>query len=460
MVALGVLLGILGPVVAVAASGPDPLRGQQWGLDLIGIDRAWGLSRGEDVIVAVVDTGVALDHPDLFDRFVRDARGNHVGLDLVDGGLPWDTHGHGTLVAGVVAATADNGQGVAGVAPRVGLLPIRVLDARGAGAASDVDRAIRWAVDQGAAVINLSLETAVDGEGRPAVPTEAIAHAAANDVVVVVAAGNRAGSASAYPADTPALLVGAVGRDDRPAPFSDVGRTDAVLAPGVDVTSTWCRRTTDGCDVVAQPYGVAEGTSFAAPHVAGVAALLRARGLSAERTVATIRETAVDLGPPGPDPAHGVGRVDAAAALASTRTPRPARLAATARPAPPPEPEPAPAPAPVAAPVPERAPEDEPQPAPEPAPEPPPEVAEPEVPEPAPEPEPAPPSAPEPDPAPEPVAAPEPPPPPASLASPVTIGAPPGHRGLGPLDLLASGLLAVAMVAWSRVARLQERGVG
>ncbi len=453
-------------VTAVAASGHgDPLRAEQWGLDLVGIDEAWPRSRGDGAVVAVIDTGVAFDHPDLADRFVRDRQGRVLGLDLVDGGDPQDTHGHGTLVAGIVAATADNGEGIAGVAPRARLLPIRILDGRGAGTGGDVDRAIRWAVDRGADVINLSLEAAAPPDGErsgPAVPTAAVRYATERGVVVVVAAGNSAGSAAAYPADTPALLVGAVDRDDRPAAFSDVGRVDAVLAPGVDVVSTWCRRTPSGCDVAAAPYGVAEGTSFAAPHVSGVAALLAARGLSAEEIVDRIRDTAVDLGPPGPDEAHGVGRLDAAAAVGGLgdagsrsasvpdRSPTPS-AEAPEPPAPEPEPEPEPGPDPDPAPAPEVPTVEDPVPSPSeedpaasgPAPE--------EVPEPADVPVEEPVEADEP-PRAVPVAAPGDPPrtsPPLAARA-----AADGGTGLRGMELVAVLVLVLTMVLWSRTARV------
>ncbi|MFA9444411.1 S8 family serine peptidase [Egicoccus sp. AB-alg6-2] len=316
---LPVLL-LFAPAVALAAG--DPYRGEQWSLDRIGVEDAWAATpRGEGVVVAVVDTGVDLDHPDLRERFVRDADGEVVGLDLVGEGPPQDEHGHGTLVAGVIAATADNGIGVAGIAPRARLLPIRVLDEVGAGEGRDVDAAIRWAVDHGADVINLSLESVKSSDRAtvgPGAPTDAVRYAWDRGVVVVAAAGNAAAPRTEYPEDSPVLLVGAVDRDDRRAAFSSGVRADAVLAPGVDIVSTWCRDAgASRCEPGIHTYGLAEGTSFAAPHVSGALALLLSAGHGPEEAVERLRATAVDLGPPGPDPDHGHGRIDVGAAAAT-----------------------------------------------------------------------------------------------------------------------------------------------
>jgi serine protease len=317
------LLAVLLVLPAVAWAAGDPYRIQQWSLDRIRVDEAWAHSQGEGVVVAVVDTGIDLEHPDLRDQLLRDRDGAVVGLDLVEGGDPVDRHGHGTLVAGVIAATAGNGEGIVGVAPRARLMPIRALDDDGGGRGSDVDEAIRWAVDHGADVINLSLESvkAPDGSSPgPGAPTAAVRYAWERGVVVVAAAGNGGASLSDYPADSPVVLVGATDRDDRRAGFSDRGRADALLAPGVDIVSTWCRDPgQDACDGRTHTYGIAEGTSFAAPHVSGALALLIGAGSEPAEAVERLRRTAVDLGPEGPEDEHGHGRIDVAAALAVDR---------------------------------------------------------------------------------------------------------------------------------------------
>ena len=303
---------LLLPVGVLATN--DPYRSQQWALDEIRADEAWEVDRGREATVAVIDTGVDLDHPDLRDRIVRDTEGQIMGLDLIDGDdHPQDRHGHGTLVAGIIGATSDNAEGIAGVAPRTRIMPIRVLDADGAGTTRDVDAAIRWAVRRGAHVINLSLESLRDEDGNsagPGVPARAVEHAWEQGVVVVVAAGNSGARASAYPDDTPALVVGASDRTGRVADFSDNGGAGGVLAPGVGIISTWCRaRDGSGCDGSTHTYGIAEGTSFAAPHVSGLAALLASEGYEAEEIVERIRETVVRADADAP------GRIDAAAAM-------------------------------------------------------------------------------------------------------------------------------------------------
>lgn len=297
----------------------DTRRSQLWWFDVLGVEQAWETSIGEGVVVAVLDTGVQLDHPDLEGRFAT-ADGVVVGADLVArDDDPADPNGHGTIVAGLIGAAAGNAEGIAGVAPGATLMPVRVLARDGRGTAAVVDEGIRFAVDNGADVVNLSLEVEDGPEGSIAqAPVEAIQYAWDNGVVVVASTGNSGTGASGYPEGTPVLLVGAVDRGDERADFSDTGDLQAVVAPGVEMVSTWCRNVADGdaveCDAGAR-YGLGSGTSFAAPVVSGVVALLLGAGLDHEQAVARLRATAVDLGEDGPDAVFGVGRVDAAAAL-------------------------------------------------------------------------------------------------------------------------------------------------
>lgn len=366
-------VAVLALLLLVGAAAPDdPFLAEQYGLRSIRAPAAWSVSRGAGTVVAVLDSGVDLEHPDLAPRLLRDDAGRVVGRDFVDGdGRPQDLEGHGTLVAGVAAAETGNGVGIAGVAPAARLMPVRVLDGEGRGTSADVDRAIRWAVDHGADVVNLSLESAIPLPGGlvPPAPTAAVRYAWERGVVVVAAAGNSGTPFTDYPDSSPVLIVGATDQQDQRAHFSDTGTADAVMAPGVDVVSTWCRtRDTRTCDGRTHTYARASGTSFAAAHVTGALALLRAAGLDHRGAVQRLRTTARDLGTPGPDRVTGHGLIDVAAALRvpTGASPDPSP---TPPPVPPPEPPPtegaspgpspavrSPAPAPPVSPAPAPAP--------------------------------------------------------------------------------------------------------
>jgi subtilisin family serine protease len=329
---------LLGPLAAGAALPNDPGYHRQWGLQRMRVADAWSVSRGTGVTVAVVDTGVDLAHPDLKGKLLR-------GKDFIDGDSePADQTGHGTHVAGTIAATVGNRIGVASVAPGAKILPVRVLDKDGEGDAGVVAEGIRWAADQGADVINLSL--AQDDPGGLSLlgqnffgddrVDQAIRDAAARGAVVVIAAGNNDQGGrpeTAYDATTAGVLVvGASTNSDRRAAYSNYGAGLDVLAPGggsasdpeacpydekradsapdEGVVSTWWNPETKRSE-----YGVGCGTSMAVAHVSGLAALLVARGSSNAATVARILSTAHDLGPTGRDDQTGYGRVDAFRAL-------------------------------------------------------------------------------------------------------------------------------------------------
>ena len=312
-VALAAALAL--PVLVAAAPGNDPLLDRQYHLRRVRAAAAWEEARGKGQVVAVLDTGVDLDHPDLRGRLVP-------GIDLVDRGTSTqDENGHGTFVAGIVAANLDNKRGGSGVAPRAKVMPVRVLDEDGRGTSDTVAEGIRWATRAGATVINLSLAD-VPGQARP--PTAlittdvelAIRQAALDGVVVVAAAGNGGRNTTPYAQDLPALVVGATDKRDQVWEHSNYDdRT--VFAPGVQIVSTY----------LDTPYAAADGTSFATPVVSAGAALLRQTGLDQERARRRLRETARPIG-------EGEGRVDVAAALGVARR---VRTEPSPRPTPPPD---------------------------------------------------------------------------------------------------------------------------
>ncbi len=328
----------------VAGDSPDPLRPSQWALDQVAFEAARSTVDPAGVVVAVVDTGVDATHEDLAGTVLP-------GWDFVRGvpGGDHDPYGHGTHVAGIVAATAGNGKGVTGAAPGVRILPVRVLGDDGYGWTSDIAKGIRWAADQGADVINLSL----GGTSGASIYRAAIDYAVnTRGAVVVAAAGNEYldGNPVEYPAADPdALAVGATTSKGQRASFSNTGTYVDLAAPGSSIMAP--------CPVPASicgdpsGYRRLSGTSMATPYVAAAAALLRAGRPDA--TPANVRSwlesTATDAGAPGRDVEFGAGIVSPLAALAASDEgpPAPAPPAPPAPPADPPTPPPAP-PAPPA----------------------------------------------------------------------------------------------------------------
>ena len=309
-------VAVLAAFLLVAAAPPnDPLVSQQAHLTIVGAFDAWDTRRGEGAVVAVLDTGVDLDHPDLAGRLVE-------GIDLVEPDTPPDDpQGHGTIVAGVIAAVADNGRGVSGVAPQAMVMPIRVLDAEGRGTSDIVADGIRHAIEQQVQVINLSLaevQSEDDDEdegttGPPLLPgvslvqdrevIRAIEEADEAGILVVAAAGNDGRAATPYDADVPVLVVGATDSDD--VRWEESNHDDRTLfAPGVAILSTWSEGR----------YARSDGTSFATPIVAAGAAMLMGAGVSAEDTVTRLVDTAIRL-EDDQEEEVGLGRVDLAAAV-------------------------------------------------------------------------------------------------------------------------------------------------
>src|SRR5215218_5727197 len=299
-----------------AAEPGDPFwakSGAQQPLRLLRAPAGWELQHAAGATVAVVDSGVDPDHPDLADRLLP-------GRDYVGGDLDprddtiGDARGHGTQVAGIAAAATDNGRGIAGVGWGARILPVKVLDRFGSGYDSDIAAGMTWAADQGADVINLSLGGAADS----AVLRDAVDYAGGRGSAVVAAAGNDGGRAISYPAAIPAVIAVSAGtRTGEPAYFSNHGPWVDLSAPGYEVL------TTDLVEGPGEGYVFASGTSFAAPHVAGAAALVSAQhpDWSPAQVAGRLRSSAQDLGPPGIDPYHGAGRLDVAAALGAARAP-------------------------------------------------------------------------------------------------------------------------------------------
>jgi subtilisin family serine protease len=262
---------------------------------------AWDVTQGATAVkIAIVDTGVDLDHPDLAARFVP-------GYDFVNGdAIAQDDEGHGTMVAGIAAAATNNGIGIAGVAWNASIMPLKALDETGAGYDSDIASAITWAVDHGADVVNLSL----GGPWSSVTLYDAVEYARQHGVVVVAAAGNAGWAQLSFPAIYADVAVSATDAAGDAAWFSNSGYWVDVAAPGIDVTSTAL------APGPVEAYAKGAGTSFASPIAAGVAALVRAQhpGWSGTQIARAIYR-AWDRGPRGLDPFYGFGLVDAYAAV-------------------------------------------------------------------------------------------------------------------------------------------------
>ncbi len=320
----------------------------QWGLPAIRAPQGWDYETGSSaVVIAIVDTGIDLGHPDLSAKLVA-------GRNILNPILPPnDDNGHGTHVAGIAAASSDNGLGVAGLSWGARLMPVKVLNSAGSGTFANLAAGIVWAADNGAHVINLSV-----GSVNPSSLVEnAIAYAHAADVVIVAAAGNTWGGGVLYPARYDHVIaVSAVSPGNALSPFSAVGPQIDLAAPGESIFST-------------SPGGVylnRDGTSQAAAYVAGLAAILR--GMpgcgSADNIEWLMESTALDLGPAGPDAQFGAGLIQVDAAILTlyqpptpTPLPTPAFTAAPAVPGVPARPSPTPSlvsspPAPTASPAP------------------------------------------------------------------------------------------------------------
>ncbi|MBE3575165.1 MAG: S8 family serine peptidase [Firmicutes bacterium] len=306
----------------------DTYFGAQWNLRMINMPQAWTLSKGSTTIkVAVIDTGIQADHPDLRGHVqggwnLWDNNNNTDDVGIPNGSGPRIYHG--THVAGIIGALTNNSMGVAGVAWNLTLVPYRVFDNQGHADMDLVAEAIRRAVSDGVRVINLSLGVPPQpGQELPQTMKEALDYAEQNGVVVVAAAGNEGGSSIDMPASYPTVIaVGAVEPNGNRPAYSNTGPELDLMAPGgadSGVASDMILSTHWSPDNV-PTYDYMAGTSMAAPHVAAVAALLEAEGIQDPRKIRDILcSTARDLGSPGRDDEYGYGLLDAYAALGGSR---------------------------------------------------------------------------------------------------------------------------------------------
>jgi len=294
---------MVGFVATTAGASNDTDFAKQWSLAKIGAPEAWAHTTGRGVRVGIVDTGVDLNHEDLVGRVVESTSCVGAAGDQAKcNGSGQDDQGHGTHVAGIIAANKDNGIGIAGVAPDAQLVVAKALNAAGEGSEEDINAGIKWVVDHGAKVVNLSLGdpnfvfTSLLGTGM----RDGIEYAWSHGAVPVVAAGNSdlmgLGLGSSNYGDLDAIVVGATGPDDQVASYSSpIGSAKwGILAPGGagdgnkdhDIYSTfWEKGKTNS-------YAALAGTSMATPHVVGAVALLLAEGLTPQQAIDRLIKTA------------------------------------------------------------------------------------------------------------------------------------------------------------------------
>jgi serine protease len=287
----------------------DPDYSKQWNFRSINIESAWDETKGSGVTVAVIDTGISQVQDLQNTNFVK-------GYDFVnDRTEATDDNGHGTHVAGTIAQSTNNNIGVAGIAYEASLMPLKVLSNGGGGTVADIAESIKFAADNGADVINMSL----GGGGESQLMREAIDYAHQKGVVIIAAAGNANQNSASYPARYPHVIgVAALDATGHKAPYSNFGAGVDISAPGGskangDEAGGILQNTIDetGKDVFLS----FEGTSMAAPHVAGVAALIKASGVQAPDQIADVlKQSALQVKDDGLNH-YGAGKLDAAAAV-------------------------------------------------------------------------------------------------------------------------------------------------
>ncbi|OOM80435.1 S8 family peptidase [Clostridium sp. BL-8] len=276
----------------------DPGYRYEWDISYTEADKAWTLMKQKrEVKVAVLDTGVDYTHPDLKDRVLKDKGYNFVDNDSET----MDDNGHGTHVSGIIAASANNDIGISGITGtlNVKIIPVKVLDEDGEGEVTNIVKGIKYAVDNGADIINLSFGT----NAKSKAIEEAINYAKSKGVFVVAAAGNDGVSSdNSSPASDGAFAVAAMDYNYKTADFSDYGNCIEVSAPGEEILST-----------VPGGYEAWDGTSMAAPIVSGIAAMVKAEDpkLSPSQIENILDSTAKDIMTKGKDQNSGYGLIDA-----------------------------------------------------------------------------------------------------------------------------------------------------
>ncbi|CAB4709219.1 MAG: S8 family serine peptidase [Actinobacteria bacterium] len=277
----------------------DPYRASQWSLTQLDFESTWSTGNGTGVCVGVVDSGIALDHPDLSGKVAASADWTGEGVSSYGN--------HATHVAGIIAAKPNNSQGIVGAAPGVTLLNAKALSAAlGEGTTSGVAQAIVWAVDNGARVINAS----IGGSSGSSALLQAINYAQAHDVVFIASGGNEGlkGNSSSWPASYEwPIATASITDTGALSPFSTQASYIDIAAPGSSILST----------LTSNRYGYMSGTSMAAPHVAALAALARAAhpSESATQIRSRIENTATDSGSAGWDSSFGWGVISPSAAV-------------------------------------------------------------------------------------------------------------------------------------------------
>jgi serine protease len=283
----------------------DPEYSKQWNLHNINIEAAWEETKGNGITVAVIDTGVT-PVPDLKQtKFVK-------GYDFVSDRIEaYDDNGHGTHVAGTIAQSTDNNYGVAGIAYEAKIMPLKVLSGSGGGTVADIAEAIRYAADNDADVINLSL----GGAGESKIMQEAVDYAYEKGGVVIAAAGNENRNSASYPARYPHVIsVSALDAANNKAPYSNFGAGVDIAAPGGSEAGKILQNTIDPENGKAVFLGF-QGTSMAAPHVAGVAALIKATGIKEPDEVLSILKESSRKVEQDPLNHYGAGQLDAGTAV-------------------------------------------------------------------------------------------------------------------------------------------------